>query len=413
MSSDPPSIDPAVLAWGEYWYPIAWKGVWVSSSIAVLAVLASTGFFLLLWRASIVKDHSIDWRTTALQAHTKTLDADVLRTRRELEEANALVVKTQSEATHANETALALKENAAKIQERIDTLEKEATVANAVLAAAEARADRAQADAMRASEKTAASQTDLANAQERIATLEQQVSTAKAALEAADTRLTEAEAKARRASETVSSLETDANNVQSHIATLEKEVAAAKAALADSDARATRAQIDVARAQKRIAILENETASPSAPRAESDRLAAGVQTALENTKASRGLSQEQQSRITAALTPYAGQEYNLSVGPDSESESLLCQIDSALRAAKWKRLPSPYAITIDTQCGTFNLSSLWGVRIRLSDKADTKHQWNMLMLVDALKAEGISADASIEAEEPSSTTIAVTVGVQP
>ena len=143
MSSDLPSIDPAVLAWGEYWYPIAWKGVWVSSSIAVLAVLASTGFFLLLWRASIVKDHSIDWRTTALQAHTKILDADVLRTRRELEEANALVVKTQSEATHANETALALKENAAKIQERIDTLEKEATVANAVLAAAEARADRA------------------------------------------------------------------------------------------------------------------------------------------------------------------------------------------------------------------------------------------------------------------------------
>jgi hypothetical protein len=35
------------------------------------------------------------------------------------------------------------------------------------------------------------------------------------------------------------------------------------------------------------------------------------------------------------------------------------------------------------------------------------------MLVDALKAEGISADASIEAEEPSSTTIVVTVGVQP
>ena len=26
MSSDLPSIDPAVLAWGEYWYPIAWKG---------------------------------------------------------------------------------------------------------------------------------------------------------------------------------------------------------------------------------------------------------------------------------------------------------------------------------------------------------------------------------------------------
>ena len=412
MSSDLPSIDPAVLAWGEYWYPIAWKGVLVSCSVAVLAALASSGFFLLLWRASIVKDHSIDWRTTALQAQTKTLNADVLRAGKDLEEANARVVKTEAEATHANETALALRENAGKMQERIDTLEKQATVANAVLAVAEARAEQAQADATRAGDKTAVSQTDLANAQERIATLKQQVSTAKAALEAADTRLAEVEAKARRATEIVSSLETDANKAQSHIATLEKEAAVAKAALADANARATRAQIDAAQAEKRIAILENETASASAPRDESDRLAAGEK-APEKTKAPRSLSQEQQSRITAALTPYAGQEYNLSVGPDSESESLLCQIDSALRAAKWKRLPSPYAITIDTQCGTFNVSSLWGVRIRLSDKADTKHQWNMLMLADALKAEGISADASIEAEEPSSTTIAVTVGVQP
>ena len=91
MSSDLPSIDPAVLAWGEYWYPIAWKGVLVSCSIAVLAALASSGFFLLLWRASIVKDHSIDWRTTALQAQTKTLNADVLRAGKDLEEANARV----------------------------------------------------------------------------------------------------------------------------------------------------------------------------------------------------------------------------------------------------------------------------------------------------------------------------------
>ena len=122
MSSDLPSIDPAVLAWGEHWYPIAWKGMLVSCSIAAFAALASAGFFLLLWRASIVKDHSIEWRTIALQAQTKTLDADVLRARRDLEEANARVVKTQAEVIHANEAALALKENATKMQERIDTL---------------------------------------------------------------------------------------------------------------------------------------------------------------------------------------------------------------------------------------------------------------------------------------------------
>ena len=394
-------------------YPIAWKGILVSCSIVVLAAIASIGFFLLLWRTSIIKDHSIEWRTSALQTQAKSADADLLQARKDLEDANAQVVKMQAEATNANETALALKENAAKLEERVDGLEKEAAVANAALAAAKARAERAHADATRANEKIAASQTDLGNAQNRIGTLEQQVNTDKATLEAADTRSAEAEAKARRATEIVSGLKADAAKAQAQIATLEKETAAARAALAEADARATQAQTDATQAQERIATLENEVASAAAARAESDRPAAGMQSSIEKGKAFRTLSQEQQARITAALSPYAGQDYMLSVVPDSKSENLLCQIDAALRAAKWRRLPNPYSVTIDTVCGTFDISSLWGFRIRLSDKADTKHQWNMLMLVNALKAEGIAADASIDAEEASLTAIAISVGVEP
>ena len=102
----------------------------------------------------------------------------------------------------------------------------------------------------------------------------------------------------------------------------------------------------------------------------------------------------------------------LSVNSNSEAENLLCQIDSALHGANWRRVSSPYSLPIDTVCGTFGLSLLWGVKLRLSDKADTKHQWNMLMLVNALKAEGITVDSSIEADEANSSAIWVSVGVQ-
>jgi hypothetical protein len=134
--------------------------------------------------------------------------------------------------------------------------------------------------------------------------------------------------------------------------------------------------------------------------------------APEKAKASRSLSEEQQARIATTLKSYAGQEYTLSVNSNSEAENLLCQIDAALHAANWRRVSSPFSLPIDTACGTFGLSLLWGVRLRLSDKADTKHQWNMLMLVNALKAEGITVDSSIEADEANSSAIWVSVGVQ-
>jgi hypothetical protein len=145
----------------------------------------------------------------------------------------------------------------------------------------------------------------------------------------------------------------------------------------------------------------------------SERQQTAVSVSDPKAKASRSLNAEQQARIAAALKSYAGQEYTLSVNSNSEAENLLCQIDAALRMAKWRRISSPYSLPIDTACGTFGLSLLWGVRLRLSDKADTGHQWNMLMLVNALKAEGIAADSSIEADAANSTAISVSVGVQP
>jgi hypothetical protein len=49
----------------------------------------------------------------------------------------------------------------------------------------------------------------------------------------------------------------------------------------------------------------------------------------------------------------------------------------------------------------------------LSDKAAAEQQWNVLALVNALRAEGIAVDGAIDAENASSTATAVMVGIKP
>jgi hypothetical protein len=127
---------------------------------------------------------------------------------------------------------------------------------------------------------------------------------AKANIVDADARAAGAQAEATHATERASALEADAAKARERTATLEKDAAAAKALVVDADARAAEALL-----------------------------------ALEKIKAPRTLTLEQQARITAAVMPYSGQEYTLSVVPGSEAENLLCMIDAALMAAQWKRVP--------------------------------------------------------------------------
>ena len=159
--------------------------------------------------------------------------------------------------------------------------------------------------------------------------------------------------------------------------------------------------------------MEKAATAAKAERAEAETQAVDARLALEKLKERRILGLEQRARITAALIGYAGQEYTLSVASGSEPESLLCEIDAALSAAQWKRIPSPHSITVNTKCGNASLNGLSGLSVRLSEKADTEHQWNLLMLVNALRAEGIAVDGSIDGEDASPTAIAVTVGIKP
>ena len=81
--------------------------------------------------------------------------------------------------------------NAAKANERIATLEKEAAVSKSALSDAEARAGVAQAEARHATETISELTADVAKSQEHIATLEKEVSAANAAVARADVRLAE------------------------------------------------------------------------------------------------------------------------------------------------------------------------------------------------------------------------------
>ena len=350
MSAGLSQIDPASLNWVEHWYPIAWKGLLVAGLITVIGAIGSMGFLLLQWRASGIREQQSDWRISILEVQAKQANADLERAKSDIADADARAAATQVDAIRATERASTLEADAAQAQQHIAALETEAAAAKATTAAANARAAEAQLALERA-------KSDIVDA---------------------DARATGARADATRATERAAALEADAAKAQQRIATLEKEAAAATAAIAGANGRAREAQ--------------------SAP---------------EKFGEQRILTLEHQARITAALVPYAGQEYTLSVAAGSEPEALLCAIDAALMAAQWKRLPSSDSIMVDTKCGTVGTITLRGLSVRLSDKAETEQQWRVLVLVNALKAAGIDVDAAIDAENTSPTAIAVMVGAKP
>jgi len=256
MSSDLPSIDPAVLSWGQYWHPIAWKGLLIAGSIAALAAVAGIAFLLLIWRTSTIKDQSAEWSSTTLQAQAKAAEVDLLQTGKDFAHANALAAEARTKAVHGIEIASSLEASAAELQQRIAALERERAVTTDALAAAHAHAASAQAEAIHATEKSAKLQADLAIVEERTAALGQQLHAATVALAAENREVAAANAKARGLSATLAGLEADAAEAQSRIAALEKETASAKEAIAEAAGRALRAEEDATQAKKRVTVLE-------------------------------------------------------------------------------------------------------------------------------------------------------------
>jgi len=413
MGSDLSPMDPVSLNWVEYWYPIAWKGLLVAGLITVIGAIGGMGFLLLHWRTSSLRELLSDRRISVLEVQAKKAEADLVGAKADIADADARAAGAQADSTHATERASALEADAAKAQDRIATLEKEAAVATAAIADAngrateallalvrakadiadaEARTAGAQADAKHATERASALEADAAKAQDRIATLEKEAAAATAAIADANGRATEAQLALVHA--------------RADIADADTRAAAAQADATHATERASALEADAAKAQDRIATLEKEVAA-------ANERATEAQSPPQKFREPRTLTLEQQGRVAAAVMPYAGQEYTLSVAAGSEPETLLCAIDAALTAGQWKRAPSSQSITVATKCGIVGANSLSGLSVRLSDKAETEQQWNVLVLVNALRAEGIAADGAIDAETASPTAIAVMVGAKP
>jgi hypothetical protein len=74
--SEPVPIDPALLDWAEYWYPIAWKGLLAGGVITAIGACAGIAFLLLQWRTSTIREEQSEWRTSALELQTAQAKRD-------------------------------------------------------------------------------------------------------------------------------------------------------------------------------------------------------------------------------------------------------------------------------------------------------------------------------------------------
>jgi hypothetical protein len=96
------AVDPSLLEWAEYWYPISWKGVLGGGIITAVGACATIAFLLLQWRTTTIREEQSDWRTTVIEA-------DTAKSKAELGIAQAAIAKAGVQIAEANARALEAK----------------------------------------------------------------------------------------------------------------------------------------------------------------------------------------------------------------------------------------------------------------------------------------------------------------
>ena len=66
MSSSPP-IPQALLAWAEYWHPIAWKCLLIAGAITAIGACFTLAFLIVQWRAVSIRETQAEWRRSILE----------------------------------------------------------------------------------------------------------------------------------------------------------------------------------------------------------------------------------------------------------------------------------------------------------------------------------------------------------
>jgi hypothetical protein len=105
-------VDPSALAWAEYWYPIAWKGLIVFGVVTALAACGTIAFLLLQWRATSIREEHGEWRTAALEVKASVFNKAAADAQKDIAR---LTVEAEALRTQTAEAQLA----ARKIEEKL------------------------------------------------------------------------------------------------------------------------------------------------------------------------------------------------------------------------------------------------------------------------------------------------------
>jgi hypothetical protein len=99
--SRPVSIDPALLEWADYWYPISWKGVLAGGLITAVGACATIVFLLLQWRTTGIREAQSEWRTASLETQTAQANAALGVARADIAKANAQIAEASARQKEA------------------------------------------------------------------------------------------------------------------------------------------------------------------------------------------------------------------------------------------------------------------------------------------------------------------------
>ena len=130
----------------------------------------------------------------------------------------------------------------------------------------------------------------------------------------------------------------------------------AKAQNALAEAKDSQVQIDLRNKDVEIA-----NANERAAKAQEDAAKANLE--LEKIRTPRTISPQDQVEIVAALKPFSGAPYDLSVGVDSESSSLMRTVQSILNRAEWKQVAASGPIGISNSNPLIGINLDTGVSV--------------------------------------------------
>lgn len=97
MTSQSP-VDPALLAWAEYWYPISWKGLLFAGVLAAISAFFTLSFFALQWRTTTIRERHADWRTALLEDDAAQAKKDAAKANEQAGLANERSASLEREA---------------------------------------------------------------------------------------------------------------------------------------------------------------------------------------------------------------------------------------------------------------------------------------------------------------------------